>query len=109
MAKPNLGDKHVCPNCETRYFDMGKTPPTCPKCETVIEIGKSKAKSKPEPVEEPAEEVAETPEDILEDDLDIEVDDDLDNDEDDDDLLEDASDLGGGDDIPAVPESIDET
>lgn len=110
MAKPKLGDKHICPNCETRYFDMGNTPPTCPKCGTVIETGKPKAKAKADPVEEKVETPAPESEEALDAELDIDLDieDDIDNDDDDDDLMEDASDLGGDDDMPGVVEPVNE-
>lgn len=35
MAKPELGNKHHCQNCGTRFFDLNKSPVTCPKCGTV--------------------------------------------------------------------------
>ena len=28
------GIKRICTNCGTRYYDMGKTPVTCPSCNT---------------------------------------------------------------------------
>ncbi|HET6375418.1 MAG TPA: TIGR02300 family protein [Methylocella sp.] len=37
MAKPELGNKHQCQNCGTRYFDLNRSPITCPKCGTVCE------------------------------------------------------------------------
>lgn len=101
MAKASKGDKHVCPNCETRFFDFGNLPATCPKCGTVIEDKKAKGKAKVEP--EPEPEVVEDEVEEIEDDLDV----DLDDDEDDDDLMEDASDLGGDDDMADVIEHPD--
>ena len=35
MAKPELGNKHHCQNCGTRFFDLNKSPIICPKCGTV--------------------------------------------------------------------------
>ncbi|HUI22317.1 MAG TPA: TIGR02300 family protein [Methylocella sp.] len=35
MAKPELGNKHHCQNCGTRFFDLNKSPVVCPKCGTV--------------------------------------------------------------------------
>ena len=32
MARPNLGSKRVCPLCNTRFYDLGKDPATCPEC-----------------------------------------------------------------------------
>ncbi|MGH6857672.1 MAG: TIGR02300 family protein [Methylocella sp.] len=34
MAKPELGNKHQCQNCGARFFDLNKSPITCPKCGT---------------------------------------------------------------------------
>jgi uncharacterized protein (TIGR02300 family) len=35
VAKPELGNKHHCQNCGTRFFDLNKSPVVCPKCGTV--------------------------------------------------------------------------
>ena len=32
MAKTEWGLKRICPHCSTRYYDMKKKPPVCPKC-----------------------------------------------------------------------------
>ncbi len=37
VAKPDLGLKRQCPNCGTKFFDLGKNPAVCPKCGTVIQ------------------------------------------------------------------------
>lgn len=34
MAKPELGLKRVCVSCGTKFYDLTKTPATCPKCAT---------------------------------------------------------------------------
>src|SRR5579875_3721473 len=34
MAKAELGTKRVCVACGARFYDLGKTPPVCPKCGT---------------------------------------------------------------------------
>lgn len=64
MAKPELGTKRTCPECEARFYDLGKMPCECPKCEhsfepeillkskkRVVEAEKPKPKPKPKPVE----------------------------------------------------------
>ncbi len=28
----DLGKKHTCYNCDTKFYDLGKPQPTCPKC-----------------------------------------------------------------------------
>jgi uncharacterized protein (TIGR02300 family) len=35
VAKPELGNKHHCQNCGARFFDLNRSPATCPKCGTV--------------------------------------------------------------------------
>jgi uncharacterized protein (TIGR02300 family) len=37
VAKPELGNKHQCQNCGARFFDLNKSPITCPKCGTVFQ------------------------------------------------------------------------
>lgn len=38
MAKPEWGNKHSCPSCGAKFYDMQAEPPlTCPKCETEFE------------------------------------------------------------------------
>ena len=34
MANPELGAKQVCPNCQAKFYDLGKRPAHCPKCHT---------------------------------------------------------------------------
>ena len=45
MASTDLGEKHICPECGARFYDLGKHPPVCPKCKTVLE-GVAETKSK---------------------------------------------------------------
>ena len=64
MAKPELGTKRLCAGCGAKFYDLGKSPIVCPKCNTVYEIappprGRSDARAAAAPV---AEEVVETPE-----------------------------------------------
>lgn len=33
MANPELGQKQVCPNCQAKFYDLGKRPAHCPKCD----------------------------------------------------------------------------
>ena len=32
MANPELGTKQVCPNCQAKFYDLGRRPAVCPKC-----------------------------------------------------------------------------
>ena len=34
MADPQLGTKQICPNCQAKFYDLGKRPAHCPKCAT---------------------------------------------------------------------------
>lgn len=36
MAKPDLGTKRLCGSCGAKFYDLGKDPIVCPKCETVF-------------------------------------------------------------------------
>ncbi len=34
MVKPELGLKRTCVACGAKFYDLGRAPPTCPKCGT---------------------------------------------------------------------------
>jgi len=34
LANPALGSKQVCPNCQAKFYDLGRRPAACPKCQT---------------------------------------------------------------------------
>ncbi len=53
MAKAELGAKRECQSCGTKYYDLGKEPPVCPRCGTVYSATAAKAASAPAPVEKP--------------------------------------------------------
>ena len=49
MTKPEWGTKRECQNCGARFYDLKRTPITCPKCEAVFlaeEVGQAAARSK---------------------------------------------------------------
>lgn len=37
MAKAELGDKQLCPNCGAKFYDLRKRPAVCPKCATTFD------------------------------------------------------------------------
>jgi uncharacterized protein (TIGR02300 family) len=37
LATPELGAKQICPNCQAKFYDLGRRPATCPKCGTVFD------------------------------------------------------------------------
>jgi uncharacterized protein (TIGR02300 family) len=38
VTKPELGTKRLCASCSARFYDLNKTPITCPKCGTPFEV-----------------------------------------------------------------------
>jgi uncharacterized protein (TIGR02300 family) len=38
VAKPELGTKRYCATCAANFYDLHKTPITCPKCGTIFEV-----------------------------------------------------------------------
>ena len=49
MAKPELGTKRLCGNCAAKFYDLGKDPIVCPKCQTVLQLAAVTSRSRPEP------------------------------------------------------------
>jgi uncharacterized protein (TIGR02300 family) len=49
VAKPELGTKRLCASCSAKFYDLNKTPITCPKCHTVMEIAAVTTRPRPEP------------------------------------------------------------
>jgi uncharacterized protein (TIGR02300 family) len=50
MTKPKQGTKRLCAHCGTRFYDLLRTPITCPRCETACELASvtSRFKAAPE-------------------------------------------------------------
>ena len=40
MAKLDWGKKHICSECSTKFYDMNKPTPECPKCGSQIVISR---------------------------------------------------------------------
>ncbi|MEQ8194089.1 MAG: TIGR02300 family protein [Rhodospirillales bacterium] len=121
MAKEEWGTKRACPSCGARFYDLRRSPIECPKCEHTFEaVTPSRPPRGAAEKVEKAAAVAAVAVDLVsskksksadaaddedgedgEDDIEIDVDIDIDDDEDDedDDVLEDASDLGGEEDV----------
>lgn len=38
MAKPELGTKRTCLTCATKFYDLNRSPITCPKCGAPFQI-----------------------------------------------------------------------
>ena len=90
MVKPELGTKRICVNCAAKFYDLGKVPAICPKCETEQpaeqprlrrgggNVAEEKRRAKVVPVPgtddaeaEVAEDEAEAEEDVTDDNADI--------------------------------------
>ena len=41
MAKSEWGRKHFCTECGAKFYDMKRTPVTCPACSAKVKISKS--------------------------------------------------------------------
>lgn len=115
MAKPEWGVKRVCQSCAAKFYDLNRSPITCPKCaapfdpEALLKSRRSRpvpakpAKpAKPEQQAAAVKESKKAPKKAPNDDVDL--DDDSGepaatpaDDQDDDTVLQDASDLGGDD------------
>ncbi len=110
MGKPKLGDKHICLNCEARFFDLGKNPAVCPKCgtEAVAEKPKKKRSQKAKAEEAAAAAAALAEEEAATKASAAEEDDEDDDDDEDEGLMEDASDITGDadDDLDEVLEHV---
>jgi uncharacterized protein (TIGR02300 family) len=37
LANPELGQKQICPNCLTKFYDLTRRPAVCPKCHTAFD------------------------------------------------------------------------
>lgn len=102
VAKAELGTKLTCESCETRFYDLNKTPGICPKCgasndrPVIFKASRRTAEpAAPKKVEPPKPK----------DDIDAIVADD--DDDDDDSVIEDTSDLGG-DDVDVIVKKDDD-
>ncbi len=97
---PELGRKHNCGNCGTKFYDFGKPEPVCPKCGTAAEAEGSSSHSSGRIRRSAPVAVRSVPEDDDSDDSDSEPDSDAesssdsDSDDDSDDDYEEESDSG---------------
>jgi uncharacterized protein (TIGR02300 family) len=46
VAKAELGEKQLCPNCGSKFYDLMKRPAHCPKCHTEFDPGDETVKLK---------------------------------------------------------------
>jgi uncharacterized protein (TIGR02300 family) len=100
MAKPDLGLKRSCVACGARFYDLGRAPAVCPKCNTEQPAEQPRARraaAAPAPVDEKIKKRAAAPE-LEGDDIEVE---DVEGDE----AIEDAEELE--DDAETIGEDIE--
>ena len=55
MARPELGNRHECEACGSKFYDLLRPEPICPKCGQIVDVSggtkKPAAKKKAEPAE----------------------------------------------------------
>ena len=51
---PDLGTKHECSSCGSKFYDLGKDEPICPKC-GLNQLAEEEEPAPPEPEEKTAE------------------------------------------------------
>ena len=58
MSKPARGTKRVCPSCGARFYDLNRSPITCPVCQAVYQLTApaSRRGERAQPVEAKTEE-----------------------------------------------------
>lgn len=62
MSKPARGTKRVCPSCGARFYDLNRSPITCPVCQAVYQLTVSRRGERGQSAETKAEETeAEAP------------------------------------------------
>lgn len=62
MARPELGEKRICTECGTKYYDLHRDPITCPKCGTLFQLTGARPETEAEATEEDDADEDETPE-----------------------------------------------
>ena len=102
MVKKEWGTKRHCQSCGARFYDLGREPIVCPKCETlfVVETPKPRAPSakearRPEPKAPVAAKVADDAAEEGEEGFEV-----AETEDEDEEFLEDASELDKDEDVP---------
>tara|TARA_Y100001934_G_scaffold252956_1_gene317544 strand:- start:947 stop:1291 length:345 start_codon:yes stop_codon:yes gene_type:complete len=104
VAKLEWGTKRFCPSCGAPFYDLNKVPIVCPKCESSFEPEQLTRLKRSRSVPAEPKAAAEKKKDEAEE---AESEDSVEE-ENDDAVLEDASDLGGDDELAEVVENSPE-
>jgi uncharacterized protein (TIGR02300 family) len=117
LAKPEWGNKRICPSCGTRYYDLLRESVICPKCSTPYdpEAFLKARRSRPvAPVEKELAPVGDADADIETEDVEVVEDEEAvplaeGEEEEEEELIEDASELGEDeDDMAEVIDNVEE-
>ena len=54
MSKPARGTKRVCPGCGARFYDLNRTPVTCPVCQAAYQLPAAPSRRSSERAQAPA-------------------------------------------------------
>src|SRR5215470_6806158 len=54
MSKPARGTKRVCPSCGARFYDLNRTPITCPVCQAAYQLPTTPSRRSSERAQAPA-------------------------------------------------------
>ncbi len=115
MANPELGSKRVCQGCETRFYDLKRSPIVCPSCgatfdpEAVLRSRRNRPSAAATPV---VPKVAAVAVEVVDEEVVVDTvnDDDaiVDDDADEEEVIEDTGDLGEDDfEVPAASKNVD--
>jgi len=92
VAKAGWGNKRICQNCSTRFYDLKRTPPVCPACGTVQAPEATTRSSGAKAARKPA--VVPAPAPVADEEVELDgIEDEVAEDE----IIEDASELGEDD------------
>ena len=75
MSKVELGNKHLCASCNTKFYDLKKEVPVCPKCNEEIIIKVKPRLGRPPLNKKPIVEPPKVKEESDDDELDSELED----------------------------------
>lgn len=99
MVKPELGNKRVCVACGAKFYDLGRTPAVCPKCDAEQPAEQPRVRRvAPAAPAEPSRGKPQPQPGLEDTDVDVEVE----GEEEEEGVLEDTSDLEGDDAIADV-------
>lgn len=79
VDREKFGDRHLCPACGCKFYDMHRNPPLCPRCGTDVSVARRVVeKEVPEPMTDlEEEEEQDLPDDLTEKGLEVDTEEEL--------------------------------